>query len=101
MWTDLLSRLFLSFLRDNYCVFYMLQILSGKFFNENIAIKEFKSNRIFYSNMIFGKIETDLWIWQCIDLNSGISSYLLTLRGYDLDSTSQFFHPEAFMNLGY
>ncbi len=46
--------------------------------------------------MMFGKIETDLWTLENVNLNQGVSSYLLTLRGHDLDSTSQFFHPEAF-----
>lgn len=75
----------------------MLQILSGKFFNETISVKEFNGKEIFYSNiMMFGKIETDLWTLENVNLNQGVSSYLLTLRGHDLDSTSQFFHPEAF-----
>lgn len=75
----------------------MLQILSGKFYKETIPVKEFNGKEIFYSNiMMFGKIETDLWTLENVNLNQGVSSYLLTLRGHDLDSTSQFFHPEAF-----
>lgn len=75
----------------------MLQILSGKFFNETIPVKEFNGKEIFYSNiMMFGKIENDLWTLENVNLNQGVSSYLLTLRGHDLGSTSQFFHPEAF-----
>jgi len=75
----------------------MLQILSGKFFNETIPIKEFNGKEIFYSNILmYGKIETDLWTLENVNLNQGVSSYLLTLRGHDLGGTSQFFHPEAF-----
>ncbi len=74
----------------------MLQILSGKFFNENIPIKEFEDKAIFYSNiMMFGKIETELWTLESIDLNPSVSSYLLTLKGHYLKDTHQLSHPEA------
>ena len=75
----------------------MLQILSGKFFNEKIPIKEFEDKAIFYSNiMMFGKIETELWVLENINLNPNVSSYLLTLKGYDLKDSRQFSYPEAF-----
>lgn len=75
----------------------MLQILSGKFFNKTIPVKEFNGKEIFYSNiMLSGKVETDLWTLENVNLSQGVSCYLLTLRGHDLADTSQFFHPEAF-----
>ena len=75
----------------------MLQILSGKFYNESIPIKEFESKAIFYSNMMmFGKIETELWTLESIDLNRDVSSYVLTLRGHDLKNSHQLSYPEAF-----
>ena len=74
----------------------MLQILSGKFFNENIEIKEITDKDILYSNIkIFGVIKTELWSFESINITQNISSYMLTLNGKDLKSTSPIYYPEA------
>lgn len=74
----------------------MLQILSGKFFNENIEIKEITDKDILYSNIkILGVIETELWTFESINITQNISSYLLTLNGKDLKNTSHIYYPEA------
>lgn len=80
----------------------MLQILSGKFFNETISVKEFNGKEIFYSNiMMFGKIETDLWTLENVNLNQGVSSYLLTLRVMIWIVLHNFFIQKLSMNLDY
>ena len=49
----------------------MLQILSGKFFNESIETKQIINKDIFYSNIkMFSKIETDFWTLESINMNS-------------------------------
>lgn len=74
----------------------MLQILSGKFFNESRKTKEVIDKDIFYSNIkIFGRIEADFWTLESINITHGVSSYLLTLKGKYFDDTSRVYYPEA------
>ncbi len=74
----------------------MLQIVSGKFFNESINTKEVIDKDIFYSNIkIFGKVETELWTLESINITHGVSSYLLTLNGKYFEDTSRVYYPEA------